>query len=1478
MSQSTLQERPYHNSALFSGHYLDERVQERDEWDCDDAAQEVMDELQTLYDLEGDLVEGYGEDALIDNWIDEVLDALGFGTQDEVTLPDGGGFVDELLFETPTARRDAAKVYLDTKDTTDLFERGVGIVEAKQWDADFTVQFSEQRPYRNASHQTKHYLENTPPNIQWGVLTNGRKWRLYGTNDYETQTYYEVDLPELLQRGNLEAFKYFYVFFQPAAFHESAGTRFLDKVWSESETASQELGESLQDNVFTALRVLGRGFVETNADLDIDPDDEEALDELKEQSLVFLYRLMFVLYAESRGLIHPENQSAQDEYDQNFSLDELRLDIHDTIGEVDNGFENEFSKYSTTMWSRLEDLFRLIDEGEEDLGIPPYNGGLFDHEEHSFLTEHEVSNQYLAEVIYRLSTTQNDEGRYVLADYADLDTRHLGSVYEGLLEHQFRIAPEQYAAVTENGGQVWKPATKVSVAEAVETVPEDGLYVVNDEGERKATGAYYTPDYVVTYIVEETVGPLIEEIREDLINQGLEPGTQEYIGPFFRRVTDLRILDPAMGSGHFLTKATGYLSEQMMAEVREAESEFGVAFDEQHIRREIAKECIYGVDLNGMAVELAKLSMWLETLAADRPLAFLDHHFKQGNSLVGSDIEAIEGLESDASGDDDQYSLAEFGATREGTIERLMDIYSEFLAIENETVEDVREMKRKYAEIEQDELRQRLVAMANVRSAENFELDPPGGAYERMAKALENEQKWNDVTETDWFSTAQEIADNQSFFHWRLAFPEVFYQESTNDYEDIEREDPGFDVIIGNPPYLNAWSMTEKMPELRYAIKRGFDDSGVLEGHWDMYISFVVRSLELIRDRGYHSFILPNTLLTEKYAKQLRRLMLSEHKIKSILDFEEREVFPGVDRQCVIYTIEAHHNGGTGDQHSLRTCVQQEPFEYQEEAQVSPDVWLNVYNLQIRVDENYVENHLPLIKKVDGNSDRLGQYLYVNIGATVSSKKSGGFTKSDVVSDEPIGNAKKFFEGTDLQRWHIDWQDQWLDYREDEMSGARQPEMFESNKIVVRKRTNEGGQLAGAFDDTSMYCDDTVIVCCEYEPLEDTGATTEFEGFDRIDESIDLSFILSLINSTFMSWIFKYKFETGALQGSYSDVWPQSVRSFPIPNADAYNSEYSDDVSYEERVIELHSNIAESKAEKTSLNLDLADYLGNYDNGPTLSDLSPTPPDGLGNSILNESESTSDKFETLRITDVEIQEKGDILTISATPYVKPVESIRDEYDTNSRGYATLDPEPAMVFQDLDEETIALIQGFVPYAVANKKGEFKDNATPNISLIQRLEDITLPKLDDVKHRLERYREKVNRADELDEQIKDNKRTIDELIYELYGLTDEEISIVERSTRSNNIENIKRRVEMAKQYYIDTFVNSVLEQGGEAPEGREYELDELKTYLNDSDANEAIVDQLVAELATNHINKMESALPGPLSENAEASLKNIIKRCI
>lgn len=681
MSQAASPSDTYLNSNLFSGYYLDERVADLDAWDCDEESQEALSQLQETYNQEGGLLSSYKEEDVLSKWIDEVLDVLGFDSLSETNVTAGRGEIDRTLFASSQDRIDAAHLRQDG-DLNGMYSKSVALLEAKKWNTDFSTRFNEGRQYRDASHQIKFYLERTPEDVKWGILTDGRKWRLYGTKDYETQTYYEIDLPELLESGSVEQFKYFYVFFRAAAFEEIRGSTFLNEVWNESETAAQELGEDLQDNVFTALRVLGEGFVEKN-DLWIDPDDA-ALDELKEQSLVLLYRLMFILYAESRGLIDPDTPRAEDEYRSNFSLEVLRDDIFE---EIDNarGFDEAYSSYSTTMWSRMEDLFRLIDSGEQELGIPAYNGGLFDHDQHAFLTENEVSNRHLAEVIYRLSTTESDDGSYVPADYADLDTRHLGTIYEGLLEHEFRIAPEEYAAVSEDGGQVWKPATEVTVADAVESVEKGELYVVNDEGERKATGAYYTPDYVVTYIVEETVDPLLEDIEDDLRKEGLEPGTEPYVYAFADRVLELKVLDPAMGSGHFLTKATGYLADAVMQEVRKVEKVAGV-FDEQDIRRRVSKECIYGVDLNGMAVELAKLSMWLETLAADQPLAFLDHHLKEGNSLVGSDITEV--LSDDAG--DNGGQIPE-GEKLKPMADRADDLLGPLLGLEEDQIKWVKD-------------------------------------------------------------------------------------------------------------------------------------------------------------------------------------------------------------------------------------------------------------------------------------------------------------------------------------------------------------------------------------------------------------------------------------------------------------------------------------------------------------------------------------------------------------------------------------------------------------------------------------------------------------------------------------------------------------------------------------------------------------------------------------------------------------------
>ncbi|MFB1064040.1 Eco57I restriction-modification methylase domain-containing protein [Natrinema sp. H-ect4] len=1353
MSQATLSDRPYTNSNLFSGHYLDERIQERDEWECDAAASDALAELQSLYELESGLVDGYKEDPLIDNWIDEVLEVLGFGTNVETTLPEGGGYVDVLLFEDTAARRDAAEVYLSSEDTADLFDRGVGLVEAKQWNADFTARFSDQRPYRNASHQIKHYLERTPERIQWGVLTNGRKWRLYGTKDYETQTYYEVDLPELLERGDLDAFKYFYAFFRPDAFRESGGTTFLDSVWSESETVAQELGEDLQDNVFTAVRVLGRGFVETN-DLAIDPDDDEGLGELKEQSLVLLYRLMFVLYAESRGLIHPEGQEAVAEYEENFSLDELRLEIHDEIGEVDDGFDT-YSEHSTTMWSRLEDLFRLIDEGEESLGIPPYNGGLFNRETHDFLANHEVSNRYLAEVIYRISTTENDEGRYVLADYADLDTRHLGSVYEGLLEHQFRIAPEEYAAVSEDGGQVWEPATDVSVADAVETVEKGGLYVVNDEGERKATGAYYTPDYVVTYIVEETVGPLVAEIKADLTEQGFEPGTHEYLGAFYRRVTDLKILDPAMGSGHFLTRATEYLAQQVMEEVRELEE--ATAFDEQRVRRDVAKECIYGVDLNGMAVELAKLSMWLETLAADQPLAFLDHHLKAGNSLVGSDVTEV--LSSETESNDGQLTLQQaLARVRQDTLEHVMERMQELLEIDNESLEDVKSMEEIYSGIREDPFYQRLFELTNVHTAERFDLDVPEGAYERMARAIDDEEAWTEVQEADWFTTAQSMCGEQSFFHWELEYPEVFF-----DGDGEKREDAGFDAVIGNPPYVQVKDKSENY------LREEYDST---QYKIDAFHAFIEQGIIHLRHGGEFGYIVPKPWLTLENTESLRDYIFAKSWIKQIVQFD-KTVFDEATVDTIIPILtKTENDGGETDIVTIENSENDLANKTVKKKDNQSDLRGPAGKIEIRQSKGEER----VIRKMLGNSTKLNEIGAVSIGIQAYGKDD--HTKEQIENRVFHSTTKDtdrhvpLLSGDNIRRYRVkNLEETWIDYGS-HLHREREWKYFEGDRILIREITGSGRyKIHSAFINEDAVCYKTVLSVIP-------------------EQNVPPQSLVAVINSASISWFF-IRTSNKIVTDNFPRITLNDVEELPIPNLnnqvknpslrkiDALFPEVDIEENSGREILALLSDKQASNIQtREGLSLNVLDYLGNYNNSQPLPDIGfVQPPNGLANTILTD---TVEDYKNLRIGTIEVvRESPTSLEIRLTARYKPENE--DEYETDRWGYTETEPLPALIISDLTETEADLIEAFVPVAVDEAGGfaNFRETATKTNSLVDRLRKLTLPAVDDVREGLESYLETKARAEELEEKIEKTDELIDEIVYELYGLTDEEIEIVEEA---------------------------------------------------------------------------------------------------
>lgn len=643
--------------------------------------------------------------------------------------------------------------------------------------------------------------------------------------------------------------------------------------------------------------MLGCGLVETN-DLEFDPDDEAGLEALKEHSLVILYRLLFVCYAESRGVIRPREITASPASAEPVSLDALRLEIYAEVGPAGVGFD-AYSERSTRMWNRLEDLFQSIDEGDEGLGIPPYNGWLFDRERHPFSTDHEVSDRHLAEVIYLISTTERDAGGNVLVDYAALDTRHLGTVYETLLAHQFRIAPEQYTAKVADGGTGWMPTTEVSTADAVETVDAGELYVANDQGERKATGVFYTPEYVVTSIVEETLDPLLAEIRADLESQGLERGTGAYLNAFSDRVLNLSVLDPAMGSGRFLTRAIEHLATAVMAQARETDGT--TTIDEQRVRRDVATECIYGVDVDELAVELATLSLWLETAAAEQPPAFLDHTLAVGNSLVGSDGTAVVGNDSlddgDQATDAGQRSLEQSLATvRERAFGHVVDQTRELLESDAGTDVDVASVHARYDENRSDRLAQRLVELANCHTADRVDLGVPEGAFERMVQAIDDDAAWAKLSDEPWFEAAQAMARDERVFHWELEYPEVFF-----DADGKRRGDAGFDAVIGNPPYVS--SRNEAFSEVTRAYVDDAYDLAVYQV--DLYSLFTEQSAELIRDGGWWSFIVPDSWVGDVTGEQFRRWLTTEN-VPVTFGLPVDPVFDA-DVDCIV--VVARHDG-----------------------------------------------------------------------------------------------------------------------------------------------------------------------------------------------------------------------------------------------------------------------------------------------------------------------------------------------------------------------------------------------------------------------------------------------------------------------------------------------------------------------------------------------------------------------------------------
>ncbi|WP_457636615.1 DNA methyltransferase, partial [Oceanithermus sp.] len=433
---------------------------------------------------------------------------------------------------------------------------------------------------------------NHPQSPGWGVVSDGRVLRLLGQNFHPRPAFVEVDLIGLFEAGRelaLAEFRALYRLFHRSRFYEP-----LDAYFELARKIGTRDAEALRSGARKAIEELGNAFL--NDDLKTLLRSPRELETYYQELLSLVYRVVFLLYAESRGLIPSRAAPLEGRYREGLSVLALR-----ELSENDDAMADR----AADLFERLLLLFELVREGDPNLGIPALGGELFDVSRLTLLTGGQRNPADRAASWERLPHPSN--GRLLRAlrhlthaermriNYRDLGVEELGYIYEGLLGLVPRFDGERFS-------------------------------LVDDPSGRKASGSYYTPKELVGAVIEESLAPLIEERLA-----GKETPEEKEAA-----LLSIRMLDPAMGSGAFLTGALERLAEALAGVWVEAGRCQNLAEAIPEARHRVAERCLYGVDLNPMAVELAKLSIWIAAATSDRPLSFLDHHLKVGNSLVGA--------------------------------------------------------------------------------------------------------------------------------------------------------------------------------------------------------------------------------------------------------------------------------------------------------------------------------------------------------------------------------------------------------------------------------------------------------------------------------------------------------------------------------------------------------------------------------------------------------------------------------------------------------------------------------------------------------------------------------------------------------------------------------------------------------------------------------------------------------------------------
>ena len=661
-------------------------------------------------------------------------------------------------------------------------------------DAQFAVQGSGNR--KKAPFQAMQELLNASPEHLWGTVSNGKQLRLLRDAASLTRpSFLEVDLADLLGGQRYAEFANVWRLLHasrapqlPSSSGRGAGgesTCIWEQWRNEGQIEGTRVRDGLRNGVEQALLTLGAGFLQHPANQALRAALEDGTlgkDAYFQQLLRLIYRLIFVFTVEERGVLHPQDDSpdalaARRAYAEGYALARLR----------EFCLKRRARTRHDDQWQAIRIVFRGLSQGESRLALPAL-GGLFAPEQCPHLDIASLDNAHLLAALQHLRwavVTQGKGSSLTPVDYRNMGPEELGSVYESLLE----LVPS-----------IDLPARTFGFVGRT----EEGSTAGNA---RKLTGSYYTPDSLVQELIKSALEPVIEQ------RLAANPGNPA------AALLAIRVIDPACGSGHFLLAAARRLAEKL-AQLRSLEGGQEGAIkpqDYRHALREVVTHCIYGVDRNPMAIELARMALWLEGYEEGRPLGFLDHHLQVGDALLGlTDLQVLEqGIAKDAfkplSGDDKDVckALAKTNAAALKNLEKKRAAHA-FGQTELVPRHDNGLAALRALEALPEDSTEQIAAKAQayehyLHSARTGRLAQAAdlllGAY-LLPKTKDNAQAipttatlyltlLGDALPADQqpaLADAQQACAEARVFHWPLAFPQVFAQG-------------GFDCVLGNPPW-----------------------------------------------------------------------------------------------------------------------------------------------------------------------------------------------------------------------------------------------------------------------------------------------------------------------------------------------------------------------------------------------------------------------------------------------------------------------------------------------------------------------------------------------------------------------------------------------------------------------------------------------------------------------------------------------------